>query len=342
MIARGRRRLDRLRPGDPEEVGPCRIVGRVGTGGMGTVFAGTMGGRAGYLAVKVIHPEYAADPGFRRRFAREARLLVRVNSRCVPRFVRADVEAERPWLVTEYVPGPTLRRQVERFGALRGGMLLGLAAGAAEALRAVHGAGIVHRDLKPGNVVMAPGGPKVLDFGIAHAPEDATRWLRLRRGRGRVRALGLADSPALTEPLGAFVPTGRRRGDRVGTPGWISPEQYRGGPATPRSDVFLWGALVAFAAGRKDPFGHGSPREMAFRVLREEPDLEGLPDGLAALVGAAMAKRPEDRPEPAALLSTTLGLAGADDVRGLLADVWTRVSAPPPRPPRRPLLPRWG
>lgn len=341
MIARGPRRLERLRPGDPEEVGPCRIVGRIGTGGMGTVYAGAVSGRAGYLAVKVIYPQHAADPGFRRRFAREARLMVRVNSSCVPRFVRADVAAERPWLITEYVPGPTLRRHVERFGALRGGMLYGLAAGTADALRAVHGAGIVHRDLKPGNVVLAPGGPKVLDFGIAHAPEDATRWLRLRRSRGRVRELGLADSPALTEPLGAFAPAGRRRGDRVGTPGWISPEQYRGEPVTPRSDVFLWGALVAFASGRKDPFGHGSPREMALRVLREEPDVDGLPEGLEPLVGAAMSKHPEDRPEPGELLSDTLAISGAESVRDLLANAWTRVSAPQPRPPRRRLLPRW-
>ncbi|RCV51956.1 serine/threonine-protein kinase [Marinitenerispora sediminis] len=363
MIARGRRRLARLRPEDPRTVGPYQIVGRVGSGGMGTVYAGTTPELSGYLAVKVVHEAHAVDPGFRRRFAREARLMVRVDSPCVPRFVRADVEAPVPWLATEFVPGPTLRHHVERRAPLRGGMLLGLAAGVAEALRSMHAAGIVHRDLKPSNVVLAPGGPKVLDFGIAHAAEDPTLWLRLRRMRRRVRDLRLPVPAALPpRPGPAPAPAGTGRPDLVGTPGWISPEQYRGRPVTARSDVFLWGALVGFAAARHDPFGHGHPAVLARRVLREDPDLAGLPAGLEELVLAAMAKDPEDRPSSTELLRRVLDLAepagrgdGADEgdgrprtdrqrVRSLLAREWTRVSARPPKPPaaRPAWLPPFG
>ncbi|WP_179646605.1 serine/threonine-protein kinase [Spinactinospora alkalitolerans] len=353
MIARGSRRLQRLRPEDPATVGPYRLVGRVGSGGMGTVYAGSADGLSGYLAIKVIHGAHAADPEFRRRFAREARLMARVDSPCVPRFVHADVEATLPWLATEYVPGPTLRHHVERYGALRGGMLLGLAVGAAEALRAVHAVGIVHRDLKPGNVILAPGAPKVLDFGIAYAHEDPTLWLRLRRMRRRVSELRIPHPPSPPYRTGAPIASGAPGGDRVGTPGWISPEQYRGAHATRRSDVFLWGALVAFAAARHDPFGHGHPKVLARRVLHEEPDLAGLPPGLEELVLAAMAKSPGDRPESAELLRRALALApgggrgpdgapaGTDRqrVRALLDREWTRVSARLPKPPRRSRLP---
>ncbi|HLU98403.1 MAG TPA: serine/threonine-protein kinase [Thermobifida alba] len=352
MRARGPRRLGRLRPEDPAALGPYRLVGRIGSGGMGTVYAGVADGIDGYLAVKVVHGEYAADPGFRRTFAREARLLVRVDSPCVARFVHADVEAERPWLVTEFVAGPTLRHHVERFSALRGGMLLGLAAGTAEALCAVHSAGIVHRDFKPSNVILSATGPKVLDFGIAQADEDPTLPLRLRRAYRRARERGV-DPPRRPLRPGGPDAAARTRRPLVGTPGWISPEQYRGQPVTERSDVFLWGALVGFAAARRDPFGHGSPRELARRVVAESPDLAGLPPGLARLVSAALAKDPADRPRPPELLAEVLSLAGRapepgasgrQRVRELLAQEWTGVSARPPRPPRRPLSDwlRWG
>ncbi|NYI97837.1 serine/threonine protein kinase [Streptomonospora nanhaiensis] len=339
MKARGIRRLHRLLPEDPTHVGPYELVGRVGAGGMGTVYAATIPGVRGYLAVKVITEEHATTPRFRRQFAHEARLLARVNSPCVARFVQADVEAPLPWLATEYVPGPTVRHHVERHGPLRGGMLWGLAAGAAEALRAVHAVGIVHRDLKPSNVVIAPSGPKILDFGIARptAPEDPTRWMRVRRFRRRVRTLRLpepADLPG--DPEASAVPA-----DRVGTPGWISPEQYRGQPATDRSDVFLWGCLVAFAAAAHDPFGHGHPKEMARRVLREEPDLDRLPGRLESLVLAAMSKDPADRPTAAEVLTETLSAAGhpgmpySAALSDLLTTQWTEVAVRLPAPPRQ-------
>ncbi len=325
-------------------MGPYRLIGRIGSGGMGTVYAGVADGIDGYLAVKVIHGEHAANPEFRRKFAREARLMVRVDSLCVPRFIHADVEAERPWLVTEFVAGPTLRHHVERFAPLRGGMLLGLAAGTVEALRAIHFAGIVHRDLKPSNVILSTTGPKVLDFGIAQAEEDPTLYLRLRRMHQQARARGVTPPPRPMRP--GRSPAAALRRSLAGTPGWISPEQYRGQPVTERSDVFLWGALVAFAAARHDPFGHGSPQELAHRVVHEEPDLDGLPPGLERLVLAAMAKNPADRPTPGELLREVLSLAGPvsapgagerQRVRELLEREWTGVSVRLPKPPRRPL-----
>ena len=341
MKARGPRRLDPLLPGDPAEVGGYRLVGRVGSGGMGTVYAATGDGIRGYLAVKVVHGRHAGDEAFRRRFAAEARLLARVNSPCVARFAGADVQAERPWLATEFVPGPTLRRHVERHGRLRRGMLYALAVGCADALRAVHAVDVVHRDLNPGNVVLSPAGPKLLDFGIAHREtrEDATRWLRLRRYRRAVRDLRLPD-PA---PEGEERLSGPR--DRLGTPGWISPEQYRGGEVTAASDVFLWGALVAYAASARDPFGVAPPAELARRAVREAPDVDRLPPALEGPVAAAMAKDPGDRPSVPDLLDALLAADGAAPpagpagraaaVREVLRRDWTEVAVRPPKPPRQ-------
>ncbi|MBR8744177.1 serine/threonine-protein kinase [Nocardiopsis sp. MG754419] len=348
MKARGVRRLAPLDPGDPEAIGGHRLRGRVGSGGMGTVYAADSPGAGGYLAVKVVHPDRAWDPRFRERFAHEARLLAKVNSPSVARFVRADVGADLPWMITEYVPGPTLRHHVERFGRLRGGMLLGVAVGVAEALRAIHAAGVVHRDLKPSNVVLSAQGPKLLDFGIAHAVEDPdpTKWLRLRRMRRAYRDLRLPSPHTLPDERLAD------RRDRLGTPGWISPEQYHREPTTQRSDVFLWGAAVAFASVAHDPFGTAAAKEMARRVMFEEPDLQHLPPGLERLVVAAMSKSPDDRPDAAELLRACLALegpeggvrvpvegvdgdgTGARAVRGLLERQWTKVAVRPPRPPR--------
>ena len=339
MKPRGPRRLGPLQPGDPAAVGGYRLIGRVGAGGMGTVYAAAGDGLRGYLAVKVVHPQHAANAEFRRRFAAEARLLARVNSRFVARFAAADVQAELPWLATEFVPGPTLRRHVERRGRLRRPLLTGLAAGTAEALRAVHAAGVVHRDLNPGNVVLAPGGPTLLDFGIAHRSdrEDATRHLRLRRHRRAVRGRGLATAPA---PAEEPAPGPR---DALGTPGWMSPEQHRGREVTAASDVFLWGALVAYAGSARDPFGAAAPAELARRTVREAPDVDRLPGALDPLVAAALRKSPAERPGPGALLSELLGLpAGAPGaactaaVRTVLDRDWAPgVAVRLPRPPRR-------
>ncbi|MGQ4272330.1 serine/threonine-protein kinase, partial [Nocardiopsis changdeensis] len=268
--------------GDPARVGPYHVLGRLGAGGMGTVYAGT--DRSGAAAaVKVVHGEFALDRDFRARFAREVRLVREVDGPCTPRFLAADTGAERPWLAVEYVPGPTLRRHVQTRGPLRGGALWGFAVGVAEALVAVHGRGIVHRDLKPGNVILGPTGPKVLDFGIARA----------------------LDGTAIT-----------RTGRAMGTPGWVAPEVFTGAAPDPAADMFVWGALVACAATGRDPFGAGSTQDKAVRVVRGEADLDGVPEELLPLLRAALAKDPRPRPSAAQALREVLRLRTGRAVGG--------------------------
>lgn len=259
--ARSDGRVLATRPGDPKRVGPYRIIGRLGSGGMGTVYAGL--DDAGLrVAVKVVHSAQADDAEFRARFRREVQLSARVQGPCLIPLVAADVEAASPWLATAYAPGLTLDRHIATYGPLAGGTLYAFAAGTAQALAAIHAAGVVHRDVKPQNVILTAGGPRVLDFGIAHA----------------------ADGTSVT-----------RTGILTGTPGWISPEHYRTGTTGPEGDMFVWGALIAFAATGRTPFGVGAPDAVAYRVMSEEPDLRDLPDELRAIVSSALAKEPGDR-----------------------------------------------
>ncbi|QVQ54947.1 serine/threonine protein kinase [Spiractinospora alimapuensis] len=282
---------------------------------MGVVYAAA--GSDGYIAIKVIHSDHAADPEFRVRFAREVDLAQRVVSPRVPAFYGADTQAAAPWLATEYVPGRTLREHLTAHGPLRDGMLLGFAAGVAEALRVVHAAGIVHRDLKPGNVILASDGPRVLDFGIARAVEET----------------------ALT-----------RTGGLVGTPGWIAPEQYQGAEITSAADLFAWASLVAFAATGANPFGSGPPNALAYRVLRGEPDLTGVPEALLPLLTSALDREPATRPSAEQAVravhyvwndSTAAPAAEppADDATAvvqLLGNEWTEIQTTvPPAPPRQ-------
>ncbi|MFD4577159.1 serine/threonine-protein kinase [Streptomyces sp. NPDC058417] len=254
-------RIQPARPGDPSRIGPYRIIGRLGAGGMGTVHAGlTPSGQR--VAVKVIHPAQAEDPEFRARFRREVHLSARVQGPCLVPLLAADPEADEPWLATAYAPGPTVNQHVAGHGPLIGGTLYAFATGTAQAMAAIHLAGVVHRDVKPQNVILTPAGPRVLDFGIARA----------------------ADGTSVT-----------RTGVTTGTPGWISPEYYRTGTAGPEGDMFAWGALVAYAATGRLPFGSGAPDVVAFRVLSDEPDLEGVPAELRKILERALAKDPSDR-----------------------------------------------
>ncbi|MBE3001020.1 serine/threonine protein kinase [Nocardiopsis sp. HNM0947] len=310
-------RLGALGPDDPTRIGGYRIVGKVGAGGMGTVYAGAVPEDGSYVAVKLIHPEFADDTDFRSRFAREISLLSRVDDRCVPALLKADPHGDPPWLVTEFVAGQTLDAYVREHGPLSPGLLHGLAVGVAEALRSIHALGVVHRDLKPGNVILAPDGPKLLDFGIARAAGEA----------------------ALT-----------RTGGLVGTPGWAAPELYRAESLTGAGDVFSWGALLLFAATGRTPFGTASPDVLAYRALREEPDLSGLSKKMRPLVAAAMDKDPDARPAPSRLLTELTGVAapvtprddGADEVTTVVGQVldqqWNHVTGVDPAPPRTRVL----
>lgn len=235
---------------------------------MGVVFAGidTRGVR---VAVKLIHASYASDSEFRARFAREISVLDRVNGACTARILDSDGNAARPWLAAEYVPGPTLENHVRTHGTLQGDALFGLAAGLAEALVAVHAAGVVHRDIKPSNVILSPSGPKLVDFGIARA-------------------------------LDASVMT--RTGTLVGSPGWVSPEEYSDAPAGPPADVYGWAMLVVYAATGAPPYGTGRPEVLALKVLNETVDTSMLPNLLRSLVDRALAKLPETRPSSRELL----------------------------------------
>ncbi|MEV8204235.1 serine/threonine-protein kinase [Streptomyces sp. NPDC079189] len=262
---------------------------------MGVVFAARASDGT-RVAVKLIRVEYAADPAFRSRFSREVDLMSRVAGPCLVPLLDSDTDAQQPWLVTPYVPGPTLQAHVAEHGPLAGAQLNVLATGVAGALAVIHETGIVHRDLKPGNVILAPDGPRVLDFGVAHA----------------------LDETSIT-----------RTGAWTGTPSWSSPEQFRGDPSGPPSDVFAWGALVAFAGTGRLPFGAGRPDEVAYRVMSQDPDLSGLPDPLRVHVAAALAKDPGDRPSAEGIAEQLGPLLAADQTDVIrIGDDATLISTP--------------
>ncbi|WP_105970010.1 protein kinase domain-containing protein [Streptomyces geranii] len=258
-----------LGAGDPASVGDgrYRLVGRLGQGGMGVVYFGrSRSGRA--VAVKVVRPELSTEPGFRRRFADEVAAARRVGGFHTAPVVDADPEGEPAWLVTAYVPGPTLRDVLDQVGPLPADTLTVLAAGLAEALAAIHQAGVIHRDLKPANIIVAEDGPRVIDFGIARA----------------------LDGTALTQT-----------GFQIGTLGFLAPEQLTGGTLTPAVDMFALGVVLSQAAGCA-PFGDGASAAWPYRVVHEQPDLTGVPGLLRGLVADCLSKDPLDRPGPSEFL----------------------------------------
>ncbi|MDN3353660.1 serine/threonine-protein kinase [Actinomadura sp. DC4] len=305
--------IEPLTPQDPHQIGRFRLVGRLGAGGMGVVYAGLdAGGRR--VAVKVVRPDLAHDPDFRQRFAREVTLVHRVGGRCVARVVDADPDGQVPWFATEYIPGPTLDQRIEQAGPMSGDELHGLATGLAEALLTLHSRGIVHRDLKPSNLILAPDGPRVVDFGIARA----------------------LDETSMT-----------RTGLMLGSSGWISPEHYRGEEVGPPADVYAWGLIVYYAATGVRPYGRDRPEVVAARVLNATLDTAGLPDGYREMVGRAVDKDPRVRqPSPELLDALATPLGHSDPVTNatrFLDHTWAMPSAPddpawtsaPRRPSRR-------
>ncbi|MVZ99411.1 protein kinase [Actinomadura sp. LD22] len=252
----------------PDRIGPYRVADRLGEGGMGTVYVGLdQTGRK--VAIKVIRREYAADRQYRARFQAEVAAAQRVRPFCTAPVLDADPAADPPYLVTEFVNGPSLDDSVAKDGPLRGADLEAVAVGIATALTAIHDAGVVHRDLKPANVLLSTFGPRVIDFGIARSV-DGTR---------------------LTATGGI-----------VGTPAFMAPEQLDGRGATPASDVFAWGATVAFAARGGPCFAGDSLPAIIHQIVSGEPDLSGLHGTLLGAVGSALAKDPARRPSAQALL----------------------------------------
>jgi hypothetical protein len=265
-----------LRPGDPDHLGEYVLDGRLGAGGMGTVFLGhTPQGRP--VAVKVVRAEYIQDEEFLGRFRSEVNRARQVPPFCTAEVLDADLDHEPPYLVVEYVDGPTLTDVVRERGPLSPAALHSAAVGIATALTAIHGAGVIHRDLKPGNVLFALGGLKVIDFGIARPLEATSQHTR-------------------TDQM-------------VGTVAYMAPERFDEHPAarvSPAADIFAWGAVVAFAATGRTPFQGESAPATAMRILTQPPDLTGLPDRLRGIVARALAKEPADRPTARELLDLLL------------------------------------
>jgi len=292
--------MDSLRPGDPERIGGYVLYRLLGVGGMGEVFLGrSPGGKA--VAVKLISPLFAGDPEFRRRFRLEVEAGRKVGGFHAAQVIDADLDAERPWMVTTYVAGPSLKQVLAKHRALPTESVTVLGAGLAEALEAIHRAEVIHRDLKPSNILLSYDGPHVIDFGIASAIDA---------------------SAATTQP---------------GTPGFIAPEVVKGGPATQACDVFALGVVLAVAAGNF-PFGEGRPDEINYRIVHEDPDLEGLDPEIRGLIEECLAKDPTNRPTSAQILKR-LGKygSGAEWLPAAVLDMIPGYAPPQPTEVVRPV-----
>ncbi|MFJ5727376.1 serine/threonine-protein kinase [Streptomyces paradoxus] len=285
-----------LRGDDPPVVAGYRLAARLGAGGMGRVYLShTQGGRP--VAIKVVRPELADDPGFRRRFRREVEAARRVRGAYTAELIDADADGTPPWAATVYVPGPSLTEAVARRGPLPVPAVLWLVAGVAEALQAIHAAGIVHRDLKPSNVLLAADGPRVIDFGISLAADFTSHT-----------ATGVA----------------------VGTPHFMAPEQASGGNVTAATDVFALGQTAAFAALGRPLYGDGSAVGVLYRIVHDEPDLSLLPEQLRPLFARCLAAAPQDRAGLAEIVEWCRQRLGADADAGAGAGpaVWRDVTGP--------------
>ncbi|WP_086804759.1 serine/threonine-protein kinase, partial [Streptomyces caniscabiei] len=251
--------------GEPTAVGPYRLLGRLGSGGMGRVYLGrSAGGRT--VAVKVVHPHFALDEEFRARFRREVDAARRVGGSWTAPVLDADPEASVPWVATGYAAGPSLAAAVADGGPLPPHSVRVLGAGLAEALTAVHALDLVHRDVKPSNVLLTVDGPLLIDFGIARATD----------GTASLTSTGVS----------------------IGSPGYMSPEQILGKGITGAADVFSLGAVLAYAATGRSPFPGDSSAALLYKVVHEEPRLDGLEGELRALVERCLSKEPDARPAP--------------------------------------------
>jgi serine/threonine kinase PknH len=302
---------------DPREIAGYALRARLGSGGMGNVYLSfTRGGRP--VAVKVVRREFADDPEFRRRFRQEVTAAQRVQGQFTAPVLDANPDAPVPWLATAYIAGPSLAQAVAEHGKFPVFSVCRLLGGVAEGLSSVHGAGLVHRDLKPANVLLAQDGPRVIDFGIAHA----------------------ADASSLTGT-----------GVVIGTPAFMAPEQVAGRPVTAATDVFALAHLVLYAATGHTAFGEGHSSAIVYRIANEDPSLEGCPGQLRPILARCLARDPKARPGLAEVMEfagqqlsgQTFDLVGAswlpDPVAGGLAAFSTSAAPPSPAPSPSPAAP---
>ncbi|MFL6074533.1 MAG: serine/threonine-protein kinase, partial [Mycobacteriales bacterium] len=249
-------------------IGPYRLVRRLAAGSMGVVYLGEdADGRR--VALKVVRPDLAGEAEFRIRFRQEVHAALSVSGAHTAAVVGVDLGAAEPWLAVEYLDGPTLAERVALGGPLPATRVRRLLGQLAAALAAIHRAGIVHRDVKPGNVILAPGGPRVIDFGVARIPAGSD----------------LTDDHQL-----------------LGSPGYLAPEYLRGVPAHPPGDLFALGATLLFAATGRPPFGAGPPEAVLDRAAAGEPDTDGVPPALAAVLRALLDPDPAARPAAESLV----------------------------------------
>ncbi|MFD6951831.1 serine/threonine protein kinase [Nocardiopsis sp. TSRI0078] len=270
--------LEPLAAGDPATIGPYVLSGKLGSGGMGTVYLGSTPEKNNQVAIKVIRPELAFDEATRARFRDEMENARKVASFCTAKVLDHGTFENRPYMVTEYIAGTALAEHIAEHGPLDSSTLHGFALGVAAALAAIHRTGLVHRDLKPANVLLSLSGPRVIDFGIARAMNTATNHTQT--------------------------------GIVMGSPGWMAPEQLLEEQVTTSADIFAWGCLVAFAGNGTHPFGNGDAMTLGKRVLFAEPQIGALDSPLDRLVLRALAKEPGRRPTAQDLL---LELAGGED-----------------------------
>ncbi|MGP4099420.1 serine/threonine-protein kinase [Nonomuraea sp. KM90] len=271
--------MSELRADDPRQLGSYRLTRRLGQGGQGVVYLGHSP-QGSQVAVKLLHASLSGDADVRRRFLGEVEAVRRVAAFCTAQLLDADLDGDRPYLVSEYVEGPSLREHVIAQGPRRGGSLDRLAIGTATALGAIHRAGVVHRDFKPGNVLLGIDGPRVIDFGVSRLVDTATTTSHLP----------------------------------MGTPAYMAPERMKGEPAGPPADMWAWGLTVVYTATGRNAYTADTHQEVLARVLYGKPDLGALGGTLREIVQACLATDPGERPDAEEVLRLLLGqsVGGAD------------------------------